>query len=182
MARAKKATKLETTSVVEAKEPVKVNVEKEYEPYDLIKCRSVTAGELYIGSTETKSGNLYIFSDVDEVVEIEYQDLLNFKQKHSPFLYKPTFIIEDDEFLKQPRWGDVAKLYTQIANPEEIKKILTLNADALRKFLQKTNPTIRRTVVDVATEMLENKSLDSIGKIQVIDEICGTELYKLAFN
>ena len=184
MARKSTAAKTEAP-VIETSDAAKTEtpkVEREYSPYELIKCRSVTSGSLYIGSTSTKSGNEYTFSDVDAIVEIEYQDLMNFKQKHSQFLYRPTFIIEDEELLAQPRWGDVKKLYQQIANPDDIKKLLRSDANALRRFLQQTNSSIQRAVVDVATELLEDKHLDSINTIQVIDEICGTELYKLAFN
>lgn len=157
-------------------------VEREYEQYDLIPCRSLTSGTLYIDSTVTKSSNTYEWSDFGDVREIEYQDLIAMKQRHSAFIYRPTFMIEDKELLAQPRWRDVAALYKSLFPAVDIEKLLRADANTLRKTLKNLLPAIQMSVSEYAADMIESGKLDSITKIKVIDEVCGTELYKLAFK
>ena len=157
-------------------------VEREYEQYDLIPCRSLTSGTLYIDSTVTKSSNTYEWSDFGDVREIEYQDLIAMKQRHSAFIYRPTFMIEDKELLAQPRWRDVAALYKSLFPAADIEKLLRADANTLRKTLKNLLPAVQMSVSEYAADMIESGKLDSITKIKVIDEVCGTELYKLAFK
>lgn len=157
-------------------------VEREYEQYDLIPCRSLTSGTLYIDSTVTKSSNTYEWSDFGDVREIEYQDLIAMKQRHSAFIYRPTFMIEDKELLAQPRWRDVAALYKSLFPAADIEKLLRADVNTLRKTLKTLLPAVQMSVAEYAADMIESGKLDSITKIKAIDEVCGTELYKLAFK
>ena len=83
-----KATKQESK-----KAPAKVA--RKYEPDEMITCRSLTYGELLL--TGKKSKLLYSWANYGDTTEVEYQDLQALKSTKSSYLYKPRFVIEDEE-------------------------------------------------------------------------------------
>lgn len=163
----KTATEKATTKTVET---IKV---KEYKSDDLIPCRSMTKGELvYIGK---KSGEVYTWEDYGDITEVEYQDLLGLRAKKSPFIFDTLFVIEDEELLEDPKWKDVKALYEKIYS-EDVETLIDMNLnDFKRVFPTLPNGLQRAVSAEVATEM-EAGTFDSLQKIKVIDEVCGTDL------
>lgn len=163
-------------------EVIEVNTKKEYQPYDLIPCESLVNGTLYYLSP--KSNQMYEWANNGDVRDVSYEDLLSMKQSHSQILYRPCIMIKDTGLLAEPRWRDIDTLYKgyDILSLADAEKIIGLDANSLRKALDKLNPAMRIVICDTATDMIEKGTLDSIQKIKVIDEICGTELYTLAFK
>ena len=163
----KTATEKATTKTVET---VKV---KEYKSDDLIPCRSMTKGELvYIGK---KSGEVYTWEDYGDITEVEYQDLLGLRAKKSLFIFDTLFVIEDEELLEDPKWKDVKALYEKIYS-EDVETLIDMNLnDFKRVFPTLPNGLQRAVSAEVATEM-EAGIFDSLQKIKVIDEVCGTDL------
>ncbi len=156
--------------------------QREYRAEDLIPCQSVTSGPLNLNGT--KSGAEYRWEDSGDIREVSYEDLIALRQVHSKFLYKPAFMIIDEDLLAQPRWRDLRDLYKSYAiiSLTEVEKLISLDANSLSKALSKLLPAMRKVVVDTAADMIENGSLDSISKIKAIDSVCGTDLYTLAFK
>ena len=119
MATTKKATtKTKTTvekvnevdEVIESKvevqeEPVKATVVKEpvkekkvFTDSDYILCRSVCSGGLNVIAP---SGILYRFEDYGAEYEVNYRDLVNMIHRHYEDVFKPRFVILDEDFLEE---------------------------------------------------------------------------------
>lgn len=165
------ATKTEKTEKVE--KPVEIVTTREYKSDDLIPCRSMTKGELVY--TGKKSGEIYTWEDYGDITEVEYQDLLGLKAKKSAFIFETLFVIEDEELLEDPKWKDVKALYEKIYS-EDVDTLIDMNLnDFKRVFPTLPNGLQRAVSAEVATQM-EAGTFDSLQKIKVIDEVCGTDL------
>ena len=177
MAYTKKTTaKIEEPKSVE--EPVMekpiAKPKKEYKGDDLIPCRSVVQGELIYVSK--KSDNRYIWSNYGDIKEVEYQDLTALRAKRSRFVFGPLFIIEDEELLEDSRWQPVKELYDNLYSVSDIYEVLELPNDQFRKALEKMSKSFRKAVCSEVNRRLEEGLFDSIQKVKIIDEICGTDL------
>lgn len=160
--------------VVEQKEEkVEVKEPRVFKEDEGILCRSITRGELiHIGK---KSSNRYIFSNHGDTCEIEVRDLNSLKASKSVYLYDPLFVIEDEEFLEQPKWKDVKTMYDHaIAN--DVDEILMKTNDEFEFILANLQKGYKDAVArEVATRIINN-DFDSLGKIKIVDKICGTDL------
>lgn len=150
-------------------EPKKV---RKYAPSDMIPCRSVTYGELLLPGPKTKL--LYTWSNYDDVTEVEFQDLQALKSTRSTYLFKPRFLIEDEELIEQWK-GDFGKMYEEITNTD-VEAIFKLSASQIKSKLKKAPSGIQQAVKNIAGEKIMNGTLDSLAKIKAIDEVLGTQL------
>ena len=110
-----------TTDVDAAKKTTTVT-RKKYEPDDLVSVRSTTQGTLLLPGSKSKI--LYTWESYGDVVQVEYQDLYTLKASRSNYLYKPFFVIEDEELLEDPRWSDLKKVYDNMFTKSDISTIL----------------------------------------------------------
>ena len=83
----RKAKSAAETTVVETSPAVEVPQVKEYQPYDLIPCQSLTSGEMFYNSP--KSNTMYKWDDNGAIIDVTYEDLLAMKQSHSELMYRP---------------------------------------------------------------------------------------------
>jgi hypothetical protein len=157
----------EVTSVKE--EPKK---KKEYAPTDLIPCVSITVGGLHL--TGMKSGEVYHWTNLGEVTEVEYRDLLAEVRNHSFYVYDPAFIIQDEDFLSQH--DDILVRYGRLYTPADIEQVLTLPAPQLEATIKKMPIGAQNAVKDLAVRKINSGELDSIARIKVIDSFFGTEM------
>lgn len=179
-----KATTSKTKTMKEDIEITKEEVAKEAETSvkkapktfnatDTIPCISCTAGELVmIGK---KSQTKYIWADYGDVSEVEYQDLYSAKISKSAFIFLPTFFIEDEELLEDPKWSDVKKLYEDIYS-KDINELFDLNSSELERVLVALPKGLQTAFKNVAASKIEEGSLDSVAKIKAIDTVLGTDL------
>ena len=169
------ATKKETvTEEIEVAAEAKATKKaaRKFEPDDLIVCRSITFGELLL--TGKKSKLLYSWANYGDTTEVEYQDLQALKSTRSSYLFKPRFVIEDEELVEQ--WGkDFGDMYSNIENVDA-EDMLKLPANQLKSKLKKAPKGIQVAVKNLAGEKIINGSLDSLAKIKAIDEVLGTNL------
>lgn len=149
---------------------------KEYGEEDLILCKSITGGELiYIGN---KSGNRYVFADKDDTCEIEVRDLNSLRASKSQYLYSPLFVIEDEDFVNQPRYKEINDLYESIRK-NDIDEILNMPLGEFKRTLTSLPDGFKKALENEVATRIHNDEFDSLGKIKAIDEICGTDLYCL---
>lgn len=145
---------------------------RKYEPDELITCRSLTYGELLL--TGKKSKLLYSWANYGDTTEVEYQDLQALKSTRSSYLYKPRFIIEDEELVEQ--WGkDFIDMYKNIVEID-VEDMFKLPLNQFKSKLKKAPKGVQQAVKNIAGEKIMNGSLDSLAKIKAIDEILGTDL------
>lgn len=145
---------------------------RKYAPDDMITCRSITYGELLL--TGAKSKLLYTWANYGDTTDMYFQDLQALKSTKSSYLFKPRFIIEDDELVEQ--WaGDFKKMYDDIVTMD-VEALFSLSANQLKAKLKKAPSGIQQAVKNVAGEKIMNGTLDSLAKIKAIDEVLGTQL------
>lgn len=145
---------------------------RQYKPGDMIPCRSLTYGELLL--TGAKSKLLYSWANYNDVTEIEFQDLQALKSTRSSYLFKPRFVIEDEELTEQ--WSkDLGALYKNIVDVD-VEDLFKLPLNQFKSKLNKAPKGVQQAVKNIAGEKILNGSLDSLAKIRVIDEILGTDL------
>ena len=105
---------------------------------------------------------------------MEYQDLQALKSTRSSYLYKPRFIIEDEELIEQ--WsGDFKKMYDEIVTMD-VEALFRLPIGQLKSKLKKAPAGVQLAVKNMAGEKIMNGTLDSIAKIKAIDEVLDTQL------
>lgn len=143
-----------------------------YAPDDMIPCRSITFGELFLTGSKTKF--LYSWANYGDVTEVYYQDLQALKSTRSSYLLKPRFIIEDEDLVEQWK-NDLGKIYSDIV-AMDVEEIFTLPANQFRAKLKNAPVGVQQAIKNIAGEKIMNGSLDSLTKIKIIDEVLGTQL------
>lgn len=152
--------------------PKKFDSRKEFKDTDKIPCVSITVGGLnFVGD---KSGDLYQWVNIGDVVSVEYRDLLSAVRSHSVFVYEPRFIIQDDDFLAQH--DDILVRYGQLYTPQDIEQVLAMPAPQLEATLKKMPVGAQNAVRDLAVRKIDSGQLDSVQRVKVIDAFFGTEL------
>lgn len=161
----------EATASVTAAETTK-KAQRKYAPDDRIPCRSITFGELLMTGMKTKL--LYSWANYNDVTEVEYQDLQALRSTRSSYLYRPRFIIEDEELVEQ--WGkDLNDIYQKIVDVD-VEDLFKLPIGQFKSKLKNSPRGVQQAVKNIAGEKIMNGSLDSLAKIKAIDEILGTDL------
>ena len=176
MAYTKKTVKTES----EVKEKIEDNVTtvketptvKKYDKEDVIPCKSITNGKLLVDGE--KSGILYRWADYGDIEEIEYQDLIYMIRAHRASVYRPRFIIQDEEFVAQHK--DLKELYDSLYSIKDLKDILNLPVTQMRKAIEELPEGAFESIKGVAASMIHNGQYDSVKKIKVLDEIFDTKL------
>ena len=162
-------------TVTESTENV-VNVEKiekkKFKADDLIPCVSITPGEMFwVGK---KSDTLYTFADIDDTVEIEFRDLDYAARSKEPMLFKPRFIVQDDDFVKLHSVLD--ELYSSLHSTQDLKDILNLSVSQMEKAINSLPEGAKDALKTIVSTMVDNGNLDSIQKVKKLDSIFGTEM------
>lgn len=167
------------TPVVEVKAtaaPVKKEARK-FEQTDPILCRSVTPGWMALYG---KSGIPYIFSNYGDECEVEYGDLFALKNRRSRYLYDPLLVIEDEELLENPRWKDLAEFYNEkVYGMDDIDHVLNLPNNSFERSLVALPKGLKKALTVEVAKRIENGTFDSIKKVKIIDEVCGTDFWVL---
>lgn len=171
---------VEETPVIEKKVVAKSEPKKEprkFEQTDPILCRSVTPGWM---ACYGKSGMAYVFYNYGDQCEIEYGDLYALKNRRSRYLYDPLFIIEDEELLENPRWKDLADFYSEkVYGMDDIDYVLNVPNNKFKStLLSLPKGLVKALNVEVA-KRIEDGSFDSVKKVKVIDEVCGTDFWTM---
>jgi hypothetical protein len=145
---------------------------RKFAPDDMITCRSITFGELLL--TGTKSKLLYSWANYGDTTEVEFQDLQALKSTRSSYLFRPRFIIEDEELAEQ--WSkDLGDMYKEIVHVD-VEDLFRLPVNQFKAKLKKAPKGVQQAVKNIAGEKIMNGSLDSLAKIKAIDEVLGTDL------
>ena len=145
---------------------------KGFKDTDMIPCVSVTSGKLIV--VGQRSNNKYTWNGIGEVEQLEYRDLVAMVHAHSPLVFKPRFIIQNDEFLN--KFDNIKNFYGSLYTPDDIRKVLDLPADRMKDAINKMPVGAKDALKGIAITMIEQGTLDSIQRIKVIDEIFGTEM------
>lgn len=175
------ATKKTTKKAAPVQEaPVEVEVKKparKFKPGDMIPCKCVRPNRVIFHSQKTDSR--YVWFGYGDIVEVDYADLLAMKSAKMAYLYKPLIIIMDDELVAQ--WArDLADLYSSYIVYDNLEDFFELSNEEFEEQLINSTPGFRELIKIVTAKKIKDESLDSRKKIQIIDEVLGTDFYEFS--
>lgn len=159
-----------STTVTEDTPTISVK-QKEHAKTDMIECCSITSGGLYV--TGNRTGTEYQWADYGDVESVEYQDLLYMIRGNKDAVYKPRFIILDDDIVGEH--PSLKKLYDSLYNTRDLIQILGLPVSEMKKVVKGLPSGAVDALKNLAATKIENGEIDSISKIRALDEIFGTE-------
>ena len=146
---------------------------KKFEQEDLIPCRSMVSGQLFIEGARSKL--LYTFADYGDVCDIEYRDLIYLVRSYQDkTIYEPRIIIEDEDFIEQnPKLGE---LYTNMYTDRDLIEVISLPVRQMVDTIKSLPTGCKNALKGIAATMIDSGALDSIQKIKALDEIFGTNM------
>lgn len=147
-------------------------VKRTHEKDELIRCRSITPGEL--GLVGKKTGILYKWVNIGEEIEVEYQDLVAARLTHSQILFSPNIIIEDNDIVDE--WKDIKKLYDSMYEQKDLEDILKLSPTQIKNVIKQLPDGAKAALKVLAATNIQNGKLDSIKRVAALDEIFETNL------
>lgn len=156
-----------------ASEPVKVK--KTFTDSDYILCRSVTSGGLNVISP---SGILYRFEDYDSEYEVNYRDLVNMIHRHYEDVFKPRFVILDEDFLEE--FPTVKRVYGKMYTMNDLVEILSLPNTAMKREIEKLPKDTKDQMRNLIATRIANGKLDSISKVRILTEVFETDFNLLS--
>lgn len=157
--------------VYESPKPKKVNKPK-HDPNELIPCRSVRFGELRLIGPKTRMP--YSWANEGDFRDVEYQDLVSWKALHSPYLFEPMIIIEDEDICEEWK-ADLGKIYDELEQVD-LKAMFKLPLRQFVSQLKKLPDGMKTTVQNMAYAGIQDGTLYDLRIIKAMDEHLGTEL------
>lgn len=143
-----------------------------FEPTDLIPCRSIVSGPLYIEGARTKA--LYSWADYDDVQDVEYQDLIYMvRSRDNVNIYYPRIIVLDEEFIAQSK--ALTDLYNSMYTTVDLRDIIKLPIRRMIEEVEKLPNGAKESLKGIVSTMIDGHELDSVQKIKALDEIFGTK-------
>lgn len=160
------------TEVVETNKKGPRSVKKVYNSDDPIPTTSVTAGLLIMEGL--KSGILYRWVEAGDTVDVEYADIMAAIRSNSNYIYKPRFVIEDEDVYKDNK--KIVEMYNNLYSKNDLKKILTLPPTEMKKIISQLPEGVKSSIKTMAVSAISNGELDSINTIKTLDEIFDTQM------
>ena len=152
----------------EVTQTVKKPTKKEFEPNDGILCRSVTYGQLFVDGVKT--GMKYIFSDYDDESEIEYRDLVALVRAKDKAVYKPRFIVMDEDFIEE--YPTLKKFYSDHFATMNIKEILEMPEYQMKEAISKLPKGAVETLKSMAVNQIVNGEIELLMKLLALTSVC----------
>lgn len=168
----KEDTLKEETVKEEKPSKKEVKTKKKFESSDLIVCRSVTQGALYMEGAKTNM--LYTWADYGDECEVEYRDLVSVVRTRSSYVFAPHFIIEDEDFIAE--FPQLQKYYKDNYSVKELAEILEQPVGQMLETLKALPKSALDAVRDMAAVQVGTGQLDSVRKIKALDEFFNTDL------
>lgn len=145
---------------------------KKFEASDGIPCKSITSGKLFMNGI--KSHVRYEWYDKDSVTEVEYQDLVAAVRSNSSYIFKPYFIVEDEDFLAE--FPAVKKVFDSLYSLEDLEDVFNLPANDMIATIKKLPSGAQDSIKHIASRLVTDGRLDSVKKINSLDNYFGTKL------
>ena len=163
-----KTTTAPVKEVKEIKQEARV-----FDQQDLIPCRSMVSGPLYI--TGTRSKIPYTWADYGDVQEVEYRDLIYMvRTPQEKNIYNPRIVIEDSDFVEQNK--ALKALYESLYTAGDLRDIIKLPVRQMTEAINGLPNGAKESFKGIVSTMIDEHQLDSVQKIKAIDEIFGTRL------
>lgn len=145
----------------------KASEPKKFRDDDPIRCRSCTPGLLTFEGS--KSNNVYRFMGINDVLEIDYKDVLSEVRSRSEYISRPMFVVEDEDFIEQNPY--IKTLYEDMYPVEELEAIFDLAPSHISRVVNELPDGVKRSVESMAATKIKNGEIDSIKMIRTLEEI-----------
>lgn len=172
MSTAPKKTETEEQVVEEVKQEQTAPAKKAYSADDPISTTSVTSGLLVMEGLKT--GILYRWIDAGDKVDVEYADIMAAIRSGSNYVYKPRFVIDNDDIVSN--YKNIQEMYDNLYDKNDLMKILALPSDKMKDIILQLPDGVKKTIQSMAITAIERKELDSVQRIKTLDEIFGTQM------
>lgn len=140
-------------------------------PNQLITVMNITNGELIYVSKKT--GAEWRFLEYGDMESIEFHELLTMRSSQRRFYDEPFILVMDDEVVD---YLGLKKMYDTMVKPESIDDIFRMKNDDFQEVLMKAPKGIKHLIITRAKQKYEDGSLDSVRKINFINENFGTDI------
>lgn len=89
-------------------------------------------------------------------------------------MFKPRFVVQDADFIAlHPELDD---LYSTLHSTNDLRDILKMTPSQMEKAIYSLPIGAQEALKTIATSMVDDGTLDSVKRIQMLDSIFGTEL------
>ena len=160
-------------------EPVEIKTSKkkvkQFEPEDMILCESVASGATFVKGI--KSGQIYTFENRGAEEYIEYRDLVAGVRTRSSILFKPFIMVLDQDFINEQT--KLKDFYESMYTPADFEEFFRIKPSQMKEALDAMPEGVKDTIKNMARTKIEQKTLDSVQKIKLLDEYFGTKLMLL---
>ena len=156
--------------------PAKTNGKKKFEPTDLVTCRSVVNGRIFMEGAASLLR--YTWMDFGDEVDVEYRDLVAAVRNKSGYITRPFFVVMDDDFIEE--FSFLKEIYAKQYSAKDLAKILSLDVDEMVAEVKSLPGNVKDILKGIASTWIENGRLDSFKKIKALDEILDTDLSLIA--
>lgn len=156
--------------------PAKADGKKKFEPTDLIACRSVVNGRVFMEGAVSLLH--YTWMDFGDEVDVEYRDLVAAVRNKSGYITRPFFVVMDDDFVEE--FAFLKEIYAKQYSAKDLAKILSLDVDEMIEEVKSLPGNVKDILKGIASTWIENGRLDSFKKIKALDEILDTDLSLIA--
>lgn len=157
--------------VKEKTKPAKPARRVDIDKYELIPVMNITSGKLVYVSNKT--GIKYIWSQYGDIEYLEYQELQTMRVAHKSFLNEPFVIILNDDVVNNL---GLTKMYENLIDLDDIESIFSLDNKKFIEVIENSPRGIVHTIVTKAKELYKKNKLESITKINYINEKFGTDI------
>lgn len=164
-------TPVSADPVVETVVETKTVEKREFKPDTGIPCTSITVGELIV--IGPKTGMRYDWLTRGDTIDVEYQDLVAAIRMNKDYIKQPYFIVEDEDFLNEnPQLRNVYGSMYSLGDLQGV--IIDLDPMSMKLTIESLPQGARESIRNIASTMIQNGQIDSVGKIKMLDEIYGT--------
>lgn len=170
--RTKKATTPKVQEVVETEvvEKVKAPEKRIIDRDEWVTIMNYTTGRTRY--TSKKTGTEVTFSEFGQTDEIQVGELITMKNAHPRYLREPWLVILDEDVVE---FLGLQEVYKNLVITDNLEEIFKMSGEQFKEMLIKAPKGMAQTIVSKATELIENKRLDSMSIIRTIQEVCGIE-------
>jgi hypothetical protein len=130
-----------------------------------------TVGKLiYISN---KTGFQMVLDGYGAIDKIPFGELITMKSSQPKFINDAWLIILDEEAIKQLK---LEKQYENIIKPDDLDSFYDLNDKKMGEMLDNMPNQMKETIAKITKQKIENRELNDLFKIKLIEEKLGIEL------
>lgn len=149
----------------------KVKAKPKLDLHDEVLVKNGYCGELNV--LLPKSKYVITFSEFGDDDYIELAELKALRNSKPIFFERNWLIIEDDNVID---FLNVGKYYADYLTVEDIDELFELSVDEMIAKIQKLNQVTRDNIARRAVDMIKDGNIDSVKKIEALEEELGYNL------